>query len=97
MSVPDVCEQPYHMYYLILNSQEQRSNFIAHLRDRGVHAVFHYQPLHSSDAGRLFGKSLGDFSNTQRAADCLVRLPLWAGMNTSDIDQVVEAVITFQG
>ena len=95
MSVPEVCEQPYHMYYLIMNSLDQRSAFISHLLERGVHAVFHYQPLHSSEAGESFGRSFGDLSNTQRAADCLVRLPLWAGMKASDIDQVVDAVLTF--
>ena len=95
MSVPEVCEQPYHMYYLIMESLEQRSAFISHLNEYGVHAVFHYQPLHSSEAGKSFGKSIGDLPRTQRAADCLVRLPLWAGMKSTDVDQVVEAVLTF--
>ena len=96
MAVPDNCEQPFHMYYLIMKSLENRSDFINHLRERGVMAAFHYQPLHSSQAGTKYGRTLGELPHTQRAADCLVRLPLWAGMNRSETDQVVEAVTTFQ-
>jgi dTDP-4-amino-4,6-dideoxygalactose transaminase len=96
MAVPDNCEQPFHMYYLIMKSLENRSDFINHLRERGVMAAFHYQPLHSSQAGTKHGRTLGELPHTQRAADCLVRLPLWAGMNRSETDQVVEAVTTFQ-
>jgi dTDP-4-amino-4,6-dideoxygalactose transaminase len=84
------------MYYLIMKSLENRSDFINHLRERGVMAAFHYQPLHSSQAGTKYGRTLGELPHTQRAADCLVRLPLWAGMNRSETDQVVEAVTTFQ-
>ena len=96
MAVPDTCEQPFHMYYLIMKSLENRSEFIDHLREHGVMAAFHYQPLHSSQAGTKYGRTLGQLPFTQRAADCLVRLPLWAGMKRSEIDQVVEAVTTFQ-
>lgn len=96
MAVPVTCEQSFHMYYLIMKSLEDRSNFINHLRDCGVMAAFHYQPLHSSQAGTKYGRTLGELPFTQRAADCLVRLPLWAGMKRSEIDQVVEAVTTFQ-
>lgn len=95
MEVPSSCEQPFHMYYLLMNSLEERTRFISHLEDVGVSAAFHYQPLHTSEAGRQFGRSVGDLPNTARAADCLVRLPLWAGMTNSDIDHVVDAVTNF--
>ena len=95
MFVPEVCEQPYHMYYLMMETLDTRSRFIAHLKESGVMAAFHYQPLHSSDAGRSYGRSLGDFPNTQRAADCLVRLPLWAGMTEIEVSQVIDAVTSF--
>jgi len=95
MVVPDICEQPFHMYYLMMNSLEVRTEFISHLKGLGVLATFHYQPLHSSEAGRKYGKSSGELPNTQRAADCLVRLPLWAGMSDLEVDRVIEAVRSF--
>jgi dTDP-4-amino-4,6-dideoxygalactose transaminase len=96
MFVPQECEQSFHMYYLILNSLDDRARFIDHLKKSGVSAAFHYQPLHSSEAGVKFGRFEGKLPNTQIAADCLVRLPLWAGMTTGEVDQVVESVKSFR-
>ena len=95
MNVPSQCDQPFHMYYLMMKSLESRTNFISHLKEMGVNATFHYQPLHSSEAGRKYGRSQGDLPNTQRAADCLVRLPLWAGMSELQVDRVIDAVRSF--
>ena len=95
MNVPSQCDQPFHMYYLMMKSLESRTNFISHLKEMGVNATFHYQPLHSSEAGRKYGRSQGDLPNTQRAADCLVRLPLWAGMSELQVDRVIDAVRGF--
>lgn len=96
MAVPSDCVQPSHMFYVMMPSLTTRSALIAHLRDRGVTAAFHYQPLHSSQAGVKFGRTSGSFSNTIRAADQLLRLPLWAGMTTQQVERVVEAVLTFR-
>lgn len=96
MTVPEHCIQPFHMFYLMTNSLAQRSDLIAHLRASGIQAAFHYQPLHSSEAGLRYGKTIGDLVYTQRASDQLLRLPLWAGMSDTDIAKVVEGVITFQ-
>ncbi len=95
MFVPNECEQPYHMYYMMMENLETRSQLIAHLKEAGVVATFHYQPLHSSEAGRTYGRAVGELPNTQRAADCLVRLPLWAGMSESEVTQVINAVSSF--
>lgn len=95
MFVPNECDQPYHMYYMVMENLETRSQLIAHLKELGVMATFHYQPLHSSEAGRAYGRAVGELPNTQRAADCLVRLPLWAGMSESEVTQVISAVSSF--
>ena len=54
-AVPGDCEHPFHMFYLILPSRESRQGLIAHLKERGILAVFHYLPLHLSAMGRSFG------------------------------------------
>lgn len=78
-----------HIYWLLV---PDRTAFIARLAARGVMAVSHYQPLHSSPAGRSYGRVYGDMAVTDRVADQLVRLPLWVDMSDDDVAQVVEAV-----
>ena len=48
-----------HIYYLMLPDRAQRDELIARLRSAGIHAYFHYVPLHSSPAGRRFGRAHG--------------------------------------
>jgi len=72
----------------------RRDAVIDHLRADGIHAYFHYSPLHASPAGRRFGRSAGDLPVTTDVAARLVRLPLWAGMRESDVERVAAAVVT---
>ena len=67
-------------------------NVLEQLSKAGVNAVFHYIPLHSSAAGQQYGRSVGNLSQTNKASDCLLRLPLWVGMTPAEIAQVRAAV-----
>ena len=78
--IPTECEHNAHMYYLLLPDLASRTQFIADLRAAGVYAVFHYVPLHSSPAGQRFARSAGPLPVTERVGDCLVRLPMWIGL-----------------
>jgi dTDP-4-amino-4,6-dideoxygalactose transaminase len=90
--VPVACEHNAHMYYLLLPDLDSRGLFIDELKSVGIHAVFHYVPLHSSDAGLLYGRRAGDLRVTDGVSERLVRLPLWAGMVEEEVARVVEAV-----
>jgi dTDP-4-amino-4,6-dideoxygalactose transaminase len=94
--VPSECEQPYHMYYLLMPSLEQRQALIAHLRERGILAVFHYLPLHLSEMGRRFGGRPGDCPVAESSSDRLLRLPFFTGLSESDQECVVKAVLGLQ-
>lgn len=96
MHVPEECLHPSHMFYMVMPSLSERTALIDHLKGRGVMAAFHYQPLHSSAAGARFGRSTEHLPNTIRAANQLLRLPLWAGMSDTEVTRVIEGVITFQ-
>ena len=63
-------------------------------RPRASNAVFHYVPLHSSGAGRRFGRTSGPLRTTDAAAARLIRLPLWMGMDEDDVDRVVAVIQT---
>ena len=81
-----------HIYYVLLESEDQRAAAIDALRQRGISAVFHYVPLHSSPAGERFGRTSGALSVTDDISARLLRLPLWSGMTADDVDFVVSAL-----
>lgn len=93
--VPASCEQPYHMFYMLLPSLRQRQALIAHLKDRGILAVFHYLPLHVSEMGMRFGGKPGDCPVTEQVSDRLIRLPFYNNLAEPDQIQVVEAIREF--
>jgi dTDP-4-amino-4,6-dideoxygalactose transaminase len=95
--VPEDCVQPYHMFYMLLPSLEQRQALIAHLKARGILSVFHYLPLHLSDMGRRYGGREGDCPVTEDVSDRLLRLPFFNELTESDQAQVVAAIKEFDG
>jgi dTDP-4-amino-4,6-dideoxygalactose transaminase len=93
---PEHCENPFHMFYLLMRSLEERTAFIAHLKAAGVLAVFHYLPLHLSVMGRRFGGEPGQCPVTEDVSDRLVRLPLFSGLTDEQLGRVVDAVKSFR-
>jgi dTDP-4-amino-4,6-dideoxygalactose transaminase len=79
--VPPQCEHNGHLYYLLLRDGDDRDEFISKMKRAGVNCVFHYVPLHSSPAGRRFGRCSGKLHVTESVAERLVRLPLWIGLS----------------
>jgi dTDP-4-amino-4,6-dideoxygalactose transaminase len=94
-TVPDECEQPAHLFAMLLNDLDERQHFIAHLRDRGVQTVFHYVPLHRSPQGLALGGGRFELGVTDDVSDRLVRLPLFPGLTDGDLERVIEAVRSF--
>jgi len=95
--VPETCEQPYHMFYLLLPSLEWRQGLIAHLAARQILSVFHYLPLHLSPMGKKFGGKPGDCPVTETVSDRLLRLPFYNDLAEADQARVVEAITEFHG
>ena len=95
MQIPDDCTHNAHMYYIILNSLEERTALINHLKANEISAVFHYVPLHSAKAGLKFGRFHGEDKYTTSLSERLLRLPLYYGMTEEDSDKVIKAVKAF--
>lgn len=91
-SVPDGCVHNGQCYWLLLPSAARRDSLIAALNAREVAAIFHYLPLHSSPAGRRWGRTSGDLGRTEDLAARMLRLPLWVGLPDADVDRVVGAI-----
>ena len=95
--IPPECEQPYHMFYLILPSLAVRQALIRHLKSRGILAVFHYLPLHLSEMGLRYGGKAGDCPVTEDLSDRLLRLPFYNDLSETDQAAVVSAIWEFDG
>lgn len=97
--VPDWCGHNAHMYYLLLPDLATRTSFLDALKESGIGAVFHYVPLHSAPAGRRFGRAHGALAVTDSAAERLVRLPLWPGIeeHQARVIKMVGAVSSSHG
>jgi dTDP-4-amino-4,6-dideoxygalactose transaminase len=95
-AVPAHCDQSYHMFYLLMPNLDLRQGLIKHLRERGIHSVFHYLPLHLSDMGRSFGGQVGDYPVTERVSDQLLRLPFHNVLTGAEQEQVIEAILEFE-
>jgi len=93
--VPAHCEQPYHMFYLVLPSLAARQALIAYLNAHEINSVFHYLPLHLSSMGRRFGGKEGDCPVTEEISDRLLRLPFYNDLTEADQARVVAAVKDF--
>ena len=90
--IPPDCNHNGHLYYLLLQDTDSRNQAIEELNNRGVSTVFHYQPLHTSPAGKRYGRAHGLLKNTVRSSECLLRLPLWADMTEEQVEYVVRNV-----
>ncbi len=89
--IPEECESNFHMFYVLLPDQAARDGLIAHLKQRGIHAVFHYVPLHSSPMGRRCGRTSGELRVTDEVSACLVRLPYFY-----EIEEAVQREVATQ-
>ena len=90
--ISEVCQHNAHMYYILMDSLEQRTDLIAKLKEQRISTVFHYVPLHSSPAGLKYGRVHGEMIHTEDIADRLLRLPVWIGLTAFDLTRVIDAI-----
>jgi len=84
-----------HMFYIITRSLRERTRLLDFLLGNGIYAVFHYVPLHSSPAGKKYGRPGSAMNVTNDLSDRLLRLPLYYEMKDADVDRVTESIIRF--
>ncbi|HEU5018867.1 MAG TPA: dTDP-4-amino-4,6-dideoxygalactose transaminase [Pseudolabrys sp.] len=92
-TIPQRAESNGHIYYLLLESPARRKQIQSLLQEAGIAAHTHYVPLHTSFAGRKFGRSVGDLPVTERVFDTMLRLPLHGRLTAEDVDRVCDLVI----
>jgi dTDP-4-amino-4,6-dideoxygalactose transaminase len=90
--VPDGCRHNAHMYYVLLASGIDRQMVLDEFRRHDIWSVFHYVPLHSSPAGRRYGRAHGSLEVTIDQSERLIRLPLWVGLTKQQQEMAVEVL-----
>ena len=85
------------MFYLLMNSEGERDSLINHLKQRDIHAVFHYVPLHTSPMGRRMGYRDGDLPVTEDLSAKLVRLPCYFELTKAEQDHIIQSIYSFFG
>jgi dTDP-4-amino-4,6-dideoxygalactose transaminase len=93
--LPNECEHNAHMFYIKVKDIEERSALIDLLKSKEIGAAFHYIPLHSTSAGRRFGRFHGVDKWTTKESERLLRLPLYYGMTAQDRARVVAVAYDF--
>lgn len=93
--IPKDCVHNAHMFYIKTRDLEERQALIQALREQGILAVFHYIPLHSSPAGRKFGRFHGEDRYTTRESERLLRLPMYYSLTEENVNDVVSVIEEF--
>ncbi len=94
-TIPKDCIHNGHMFYLKCKNLEERTSLINHLYSNGIQAVFHYIPLHSSPAGEKFGTFFGSDKYTTLESERLVRLPIYYGLEQSEVEYIIKTIKEF--
>lgn len=94
--VPEYAKHNAHMYYMKLKDLDTRTRFISYMRSQGIYCVFHYIPLHTSPAGREFGRFHGEDVYTTRESERLVRLPMFYNLSMEQVAYIVEKILAFE-
>jgi len=92
---PEDCDSNYHMFYIVLPSAETRQTLLSHLHNQGIHAVFHYVPLHTSPMGRKLTDCGKKLPVTESVAARLIRLPFFYTITAQQQQRVIDEIAEF--
>ena len=98
ITVPACDPRSSHVYHLFVVRSPERDALRTHLASLGVATGVHYPaPVHLTSAYRDLGYQSGSFPVSERAAQEIVSLPMYAELTDEQIDRVAEAVHSFHG
>ena len=95
--IPDGYSHNAHMFYIKVKDLDERTKLLSFLKESGILAVFHYVPLHTSIAGKEFGRFHGEDVYTTRESNRLIRLPMFYNLPEKDQEYILEKVHEFYG
>lgn len=92
--IPEYSTNNAHMFYILCGTENERKKLISYLKERDIHAVFHYLALEKSPyySPKYNGE---DLPNSQKYSDILLRLPLFYELKDSEQNIIIDTVINF--
>lgn len=93
--IPDYAQHNAHIYYIKVKDLETRTDLIKYMKEKGVLTVFHYIPLHLSEAGKKFGRFSGEDVYTTRESERLMRLPLFYNLSEEDMKYTADCILNY--
>jgi dTDP-4-amino-4,6-dideoxygalactose transaminase len=89
------CVHNAHIFYIKVKDLETRTAFLKYLKENNILSVFHYVPLHSSPAGKKFGRFNGKDEYTTKESERLIRLPMYYGLKDEEISFIIKTIKKF--
>lgn len=93
--IPSDCVHNAHMFYIKVKDIEERTRLIEFLKHKDIGAVFHYVPLHSAPAGKIYGSFFGRDIYTTKESERLLRLPMYYGLTKENINKICNTIKLF--
>jgi dTDP-4-amino-4,6-dideoxygalactose transaminase len=90
--IPDYSEHNAHLFYIVLEDENKRNSVMKELKNKGILAVFHYIPLHSSPMGISLKNKEGDLLVTENLSKRLLRLPLYAELKNYEVKYITSVL-----
>lgn len=94
-TIPQFADSNYHLFPVLTRTESEREELVTELREDGIGAASHYQPLHTSPYGREYGYEEGDLPITESIASRILRLPIHTNMTDTDVESVVNCICEF--
>lgn len=93
--IPNFSKNNGHIFYIICQSKTEREKLILKLKEENIMAVFHYVSLHNSPFGKNQTISYSDCPNSDYYSDCLLRLPMYYTLKSSEQKIIIKTIIEF--
>lgn len=90
--IPQNCTPNYHMFYILLETEQERNDLMNHLREHGITAVTHYTPLHLSPMGQQSDSHTERLPITEQTSHTLLRLPMYYSLSTSEQEYIIQLI-----
>lgn len=91
----DHCQSVWHLFVV---GAERRDELMASLKERGIFCGIHYPvPVHLQKAYSHLGYQKGDFPVTEKWAERIVSLPMFAELTDEQLHEVATAIGEFVG
>ncbi len=93
--VPDECIHNAHMFFIKVKDETERIKFLNYLKKKGIHAVFHYIPLHTAPSGQKYGFFWGEDRYTTKESLRIVRLPMYKDLQIEQVEYICKTIVSY--